>query len=448
MEDTDATAAARLASGLPLHAVIDISDAAAWTALDLDLRELARTRPSALPRMSWATGRRFHWSWDAPLPTLDLRRREPDEPAIAVALCHADGRIRETALRHAARLPAPALRPLLPLVAIRCADWAEPVREPARDLLRSALPGVGPGTADVLAAVVLRVAARKYGDAAETLLEAALRESPAPVLDAVLASRDRATRRLAHRIAVERRHLSPERLSESAATDPDLVIQDLCAAGTVARVTPSSAHELLAPLLRSPHGRVRSAGVTALRRAGRPQDAEAFLADRSALVRACARYVLRQSGVEAAPLYRELCAGDAVPGPAPLGLAECGTREDIALLWPLTEHPVSGVRAHAVAGLRLLEATDLLRLLPLLDDPSPRVVRETVTALVPWSERLPVDELRARLDAVENPRHVRVGAFRLLAVAYADDELCDLVSWLLFDEDDKLRAYAHATLCC
>ncbi|MEU5219769.1 hypothetical protein AB0G79_26770 [Streptomyces sp. NPDC020807] len=446
MDDTDTAAADRLAGGLPPHAVIDTSDAAAWTGLDLAVRERARTSPSALPRTTWAPRRRFGWAWDAPLPAVDLRPREPDESAVAVALCHADGRIREAALRHAARLPAPTLRPLLPLVAIRCADWAEPVREVARDLLRSTLPSVGPEAIGVLAAVILRTSARRYGGAARTHLEDTLRESPVPVLDAVLASRDRATRRLAHRIAVERGRLSPELCALTAATDPDVVIQDLCATGAVAQATPSNARELLAPLLRSAHGRVRAAGVTALRRAGLPQDAEAHLVDRSALVRACARYVLRQSGVETAPLYRALCSGDAVPAPAPLGLAECGTREDVALLWPLTEHPVSGVRAHAVAGLRVLETPGALRLLPLLDDPSPRVVRETVTALVPWSERLPVDELRARLGA-ENARHVRVGAYRLLTATCAEAELRE-ISWpLLDDAEPKLAAHARAVLC-
>ncbi|AJF64243.1 hypothetical protein [Streptomyces vietnamensis] len=444
MDDTHTAAATRLAGGTPLTSAIDTSDAAAWTGLDLAVRELARARPSTLPDHAWATGRRFHWSWDAPLPTLNLKRREPDGPELAVALCHPDGRIREAALRHAARLPGPDLRPLLPLVAIRCADWAEPVREPARDLLRAALPGVGPDAIAVLAAVVLRTAARRRGEAARTVLEAALREGPVPTLEAVLVSRDRATRRLAHRIAVERRHLSPERSATAAATDPDVVIQDICADGAVAGVGPETGHEVLAPLLRSPYSRVRAAGVTALRRAGRPAEAEAYLSDRSALVRACARYVLRQYGIEAAPLYRALCAGGSMPSAAPLGLAECGAREDAALLWDLTSHPHPGVRAHAVAGLRVLEVTDVARLTPLLDDPAPGVVRETVTSLVPWAQRLSVPELRARLGT-EHPRHVRVGAFRLL-VAHGCPELREIAWSLIDDAEPKLRANSRAML--
>ncbi|MFF8377600.1 hypothetical protein ACF07V_15900 [Streptomyces sp. NPDC015661] len=444
MEDTHTAGATRLARGTPLASAIDTSDAAAWTGLDLAVRQLARTRPSALPDHPWATGRRFHWSWDAPLPTLNLSRREPGTPELALALCHPDGRIREAALRRAALLPAADLRPLLPLVAIRCADWAEAVRGPARDLLRAALPGAGPDAIAALAPVVLRIAGRRHGEAARTLLEAELREGPVPVLDTALARDDRATRRLAHRIAVERRHLSPERCAEAAATDPDVVIQDICADGAVAGVGPETGEEVLLPLLRSRHSRVRAAGVTALRPAGRPGEAEAYLADRSALVRACARYVLRQYGVEAAPLYRALCASASVPPAAPLGLAECGAREDAALLWDLTGHPHPGVRAHAVAGLRGLDAVDAARLVPLLDDPAPGVVRETATALVPYRERLPVAGLRARLGT-EHPRHVRVGAFRLL-VAHGGPDLREIAWSLLDDAEPKLRANSRALL--
>ncbi|MER5206440.1 hypothetical protein [Streptomyces sp. NPDC002825] len=444
MEDSDTAAAARLARGTALASAIDTSDASAWTGLDRAVRELARIRPSALPDLAWATGRRLTWSWNAPPPTLHLTRREPDERALALALCHPDGRIREAALRRAARLPAPALGPLLPLVAIRCADWAEPVREPARDLLRAALPGVAPDAVVVLAAVVLRTAARRRGDAALTLLEAALRECPGPVLDAVLVGPDRATRRLAHRIAVERRHLSPARFASAAAADPDVVVQDVCADGAVAGVGPESGDGVLLPLLRSRHSRVRAAGVTALRRAGRPGEAEAYLADRSGLVRACARYVLRQHGVDVAPVYRDLCAGTAVPPAAPLGLAECGAGEDAALLWDLTEHPHPGVRAHAVAGLRVLDATDWARLVPLLDDPAPGVVRETATALVPWTDRLPREELSDRLGT-QRPRHVRVAAFRLL-VAHGGPELREVAWSLIDDAEPKLRANSRALL--
>ncbi|MFJ5971759.1 hypothetical protein [Streptomyces sp. NPDC093060] len=132
--------------------------------------------------------------------------------------------------------------------------------------------------------------------------------------------------------------------------------------------------------------RARSAGVTALRRLERPEQAIGFLTDRSVLVRACARYAVRQYGTDPPPWYRDRCAdpGDpALPPGAAIGLAECGTRADAALLWPLPDHPVPGVRTRAVAGLRTLDVTDLPRRRRLPDDPAPGVVGEATLAPLP-----------------------------------------------------------------
>ncbi|MFF6968906.1 hypothetical protein ACFY9G_36735 [Streptomyces anthocyanicus] len=53
------------------------------------------------------------------------------------------------------------------------------------------------------------------------------------------------------------------------------------------------------------------------------------------------------------------------------------------------------------------------QLRPLLDDPAAGVVRETVTALLPSAKELHADWLLERTNS-ERPRHVRVGALRLL----------------------------------
>jgi hypothetical protein len=62
--------------------------------------------------------------------------------------------------------------------------------------------------------------------------------------------------------------------------------------------------EVLGPLLGARNPRARATGVTALRAAGRPGRAEGFLADRSGVVRACARYVVRQGGGDPLASYR------------------------------------------------------------------------------------------------------------------------------------------------
>jgi hypothetical protein len=105
---------------------------------------------------------------------------------------------------------------------------------------------------------------------------------------------------------------------------------------------------------------------------------------------------------------------------------------------------VGGVRARAVAGLRTLDRVDAKRLRPLLDDPGAGVVRETVVALLPSAKELSADWLLERTGS-ERPRHVRVGAFRLLD-ARRDIVALRAAVGLLRDADVKLRAWAQQSV--
>ncbi|MFE5898112.1 hypothetical protein ACFQ67_11945 [Streptomyces sp. NPDC056488] len=399
------------------------SDPGAWTDFDENVRAELRWGRSVPPVHTWFPG--------------DPDRR-PTAVETAVALCGPDGRAREAALSFAHGLPE-----LLPLVVVRCADWAGPVRERARSVLRAELPGLPAEAFGDLLAVARLTGGRLRGDAARTLLTGTLREGPEGRVVALLGHGDRRVRRLAHRIGVERGLLSPARLAETAAADPDPAVQDLCANAVLATVRDAADGALLDPLLRSRQGRVRAAGVTGLRRTGRAAEAEPFLYDHSASVRACARWVLRQTGTEPLPLYRAACAtGDGVPDDAPLGLAECGDRAvDVPALWALTGHGRPRVRASAVAALRRLDAVRVEPLVPLLDDGSARVVRETVTALLPWADRLPADALLRRATAGPAP-HVRKGALRLLAET-GGAAFREAARVLADDPDPRLRARAR-----
>ncbi|MCP3771321.1 MULTISPECIES: hypothetical protein [unclassified Streptomyces] len=416
--------AVRLAGGAPLRDALVVADPGDWLALDAGVREAAWYRSQLLPE----------WEHTAPLPA-DLTHLS--ESRLALALCHRDGRIREAAVRRSARHPG-----LLPLIVIRCADWAEPVREHAQKLLRQALDA---GAAVDLAPLILRVGHRDRGTFGIELLEEVLGRAPRGRLAVLFAHPDRTVRRFAYRLAVEHRLLCPAELAHAAARDQDTVVQDLCATAalTSLRGEKGAYDEVLTPLLTARSPRTRSAGVTALRRAGRPEQAEPFLGDRSALVRACARYVVRQHGDDPAPWYRKRCAapnGPGLPPGAVIGLAECGNRADAGLLWPLLAHPAAGVRARAVAGLRALDLADAERLRPLLDDPAPAVVRETTAALLPSVKQLPADWLLERTGP-ERPRHVRVAAFRLLD-AHGGVVALRAAVRLLEDSEVKLRTWA------
>nr|WP_308371773.1 hypothetical protein [Streptomyces sp. MCA2] len=93
-----------------------------------------------------------------------------------------------------------------------------------------------------------------------------------------------------------------------------------------------------------------------------------------------------------------------------------------------------------MAGLRTLDCADAKQLRPLLDDPGASVVRETAVALLPSAKELPADWLLERTGS-ERPRHVRVGAFRLLDARGGIVALRAAVG-LLEDPDVKLRTWA------
>lgn len=413
----------RLARGTRLEEVLDIDDPAAWTGLDAGVRAWGGYGVEDLPDKAWVEaldvatgppGRSGAGRW-----VFRSARRRPEpahgpsiEPRLAVALCHPDGHIREAALARVAARPA-----LLPLVVIRAADWAAPVREKARALLRA---GLDVRTGVALASLILRIGRRERGAYGVELLGALLRRAPHGAPATLFVHPDRTVRRFAHRLAAEESLLSPDRFARTAARDDDVVVQSLCAEAALAAVREDGGHdEVLEPLLTARNTRARSAGVTALRRAGRPERALEFLADRSALVRACARYVVRQHGSDPLAWYRRRCAqadDPALPPGAVIGLAECGQRADAEALRLLLAHPAPAVRARAVAGLRTLDVTAVDELRPLIDDPAPGVVREATLALLPSAALLPEAWLTERLTA-HRPRHVRVAAERLATAA-------------------------------
>ncbi|MFK0279312.1 HEAT repeat domain-containing protein [Streptomyces sp. NPDC090499] len=415
--------ALRLARGAAPGDLIDGADPVGWLALDSGARSwLLR---DALPTRAEVDGEHRH---------------ALTESRAALALCHGDGRIREAALETAPRFPA-----LLPLVVIRCADWAEPVRERARRLLRETLDA---DAAVPLAPLVLLLGRRGRGAFGVEVLGDVLRGASREQLGRLCADGDRSVRRFAHRLAVAEGRLSAAELARAAARDPDPAVQTLCAEAAVALLPEgAAADDVLGPLLAARGPRVRSIGVTALRRAGRPERAADFLADRSGVVRACARYVVRQYGTDPLPWYRRLVTGagdEALPPGAVMGLAECGVRADAELLARLLAHPSPGVRAAAVAGSRFLDVTDVPRFRELLDDPAPSVVRETTVNLLPSAGALDAGWLMDRL-AAGRARHARVAAFRLLDARGGLVRLRAAVA-LLDDPDVKLRGWAERSV--
>ncbi|MEU9235432.1 hypothetical protein [Streptomyces subrutilus] len=424
---------------------------------------LGGVRRPVLP-LSWiafdAEIRRGHSPWH-PAPRATDR--------VEVRLCHPDGRIREAALA--------APRPPMPLVVIRCADWAPAVRQRARRVLSAALAAGTAHTLIDLTPLVLRLAGRERGVWARDLFEGALRAGPVPAPwwrparpgqwwrparaartvtgeepDTVLAwlrrSADLPTRRFATRVTLDAGLFGVRELARRAGAERDPATALLWADAALAALAADGPDDRAVDSLLHGHvPMVRAGGVTALRRAGRAAEAADHLADRSGLVRACARWLVRQAGGDPYPLCRALVEDPARVTPyAVTGFAECARRADAPLLRALLERPGrdAAVRAAAVAGLRTLDAddTDLLR--PLLDDPSPAVAREASLGLARVAGQLPAEWLAARL-APGLPPHTRRAAYRVLHARGGIDALRASVE-LLTDPDPGLRRVAAQRL--
>ncbi|MGW2657629.1 HEAT repeat domain-containing protein [Streptomyces sp. NPDC001478] len=402
---TDAWTAARsLAGGVPPRTALGASPAGLWPALDHAVRELPLHELGAYAAPG---GRGVRWDPLAPLAQgRDAHGRSAaSESEAVIALCHHDGRIREAALERVADFPF-----LLPLLIVRCADWAPPVRDRARALL--ARVPAPPLVAQ--AELILLLDRREQGGFAAELLDRTLREAPAATVLGLLGSEDRATRRFAHRVALDRALLPPGRLARLAARSGDAALQVRCAEAAIASMREEEYDDVLGVLLAARSSRVRATGVTALRRAGRFDAARARLGDRARTVRECARYVVRRGGEDPLPLYRALCSDGIIEPGAAAGLGECGDPADADTLRRLVRHPLPAVRAQAVAGLRALDAASPEELIPLLDDPSPAVVRAATNALLPRAAGIPRSWLEER-TAPDRPRATRVAALRLLS---------------------------------
>ncbi|MFD3329163.1 hypothetical protein [Streptomyces sp. NPDC058701] len=353
------------------------------------------------------------------------------------ALCHPDGRIRQQALR--------APHPTPELVVIRCADWVPAVRRDARRVLAGQLAADPLPALLRLTPLVLRLGRREQGDWALELFEEALRSAAGgPALARLHDSPDLPTRRLAARTAVGTGAQDVRELARRAAAEPDPTTARIWtdAALALAAASPGGPDAEAVDTLLGGHGPlVRSAGVTLLRRAGRGAEAGRHLGDRSGLVRACARWVVRRDGGDPYALSLARVTG---PGPvtaaAVLGFAECGGREDAPLLRTLLEHPAGAVRAGAVAGLRLIDTHDRALLERLLDDPAPAVAREASLSLRDSADLLHPGRLLERV-APGRPPHTRRAAYRLLRARGGTAALRASVD-LLADADPDLRRIA------
>ncbi|NUT34973.1 MAG: hypothetical protein HOV79_18100 [Hamadaea sp.] len=383
---------------------------------------------------------RRQW-WHAPVWSSGLASRigtgTPDLLELAMAGCHHNGYLREAAVAALARHRQPVAATLL---ALRCGDWVEEVREGARADLAARLPTMA---GDELVAVVeaaLHLENRSEGTWLADQVRALVRSMPASEMPAVLAMRFHRSRRSAYRIAIEAGRLTTEQLIATATNDGDQMVRALCARAATADADIAQLHRLAASRI----ALVRAEAVHALAKRGELATAEDAITDASLVVRAAARNALKLTGPEIADRYRELARRPPASPGVIAGLGEVGDQSDVDQFISWLAHPNARARATAVLGLRRLGVTRPDVLKPMLHDSSAAVVAQVVLSLKRHAGQLDAAALEDLLDPRE-PAQRRRAAHRLLMAGNVWRRLiADLR--LLAGDDDTLRRQARSDL--
>ncbi|MFI6448397.1 HEAT repeat domain-containing protein [Kitasatospora sp. NPDC050543] len=388
-------------------------------------------RPALLLRLD-AFIRRESWYSTRPAPSLT----EADPVALALAASHADGRVRERAVRRMLSQPDPEMTPFLVL---RTSDWVRQVREPACAGLAVLLHEKPLLATAATVRTALLVNRRQRGSfALGQLLASLLAESGTALCGRLLTAPEPVVRRFALDATVQRLRLHD--LAALAESDPDRQVRARAAEAAARQAVWTDQVGLLHRLARNRHAEVRITALTGLMRTGSPQDVVPFLDDPSAMIRALAREAARCTGTDS-PAYYRAAVQAAVPRVGAIGgLAEIGSRADGPLLTALLDNPAPQVRVHALRALRSLDAVPVPRVMVLLRDGSTAVVKEAAATLAPSATHLPADQLWDMLSDPHRPA-VRRAGYRLLN---RHDRLTALRAALVLSADSHPRLAAQA----
>ncbi|MFE1961379.1 HEAT repeat domain-containing protein [Streptomyces sp. NPDC059479] len=360
---------------------------------------------------------------------------------VALASCHPDGRVRERAVcrqREILSRPQPPAG-LMPFLVLRTTDWARPVRDAARAALAVLLHDAPERLVPTAAPAALLISRRARADFARQQVLAALMSSPTTtVFEQLLASPNPRLRQFALQTALADRRLPLRTLIALAGHDTHRRCRELAAESAVREAVWTERTDLIRQLAATRYPEVRALALVGLIRTGLTPEVTSHLDDASVLVRALARDAVRRSGGDALGHYRA-----AVRSPTPgviAGLAETGRTADAELLTPLLDHPRSHIRMAALRGLRTLDAVPVGRAVPLLRDPSTKVIREATAALRTRINQLPAG-LAQSLLADRDRAAVRRAGYRLLNEPDLVQRLRTALS-LVRDPDSRLARRA------
>jgi HEAT repeat protein len=377
-----------------------------------------------------ATRQRLRQGWRPPVWNL-LERRGHRWAVSAVLTLHADGFVRERALRRLAETGDPRG---WPFILSRTTDWVPQVARTAQSLYDLVTQSSSNEDLAPLLGAQRAVGQRRRGGGAgrKTFLEW-LRRNPAALRDVFRGSAPDALWLLAGLT-----ELDPDSPTFRAAVE-SIHGPVRCRAIQLLQPGPE-AFRWAEKLARDPYPPVRLAVLDVAARAGdagRPL-LERGLLDPNMRVRTQARLALGPA--DYAARYRE-----ALPAPAAVeGLGETGTKADAASLVPLLAHPNPRVRRSAIRALVRLdvrEATEAI--LRRIDDPSALVVREAYLATGPLNAVVGGDQLDA---ALADPRR-RAAARRATLRHYRFSRRWETGARLMrYGEDPDLRPVALVQL--
>jgi HEAT repeat protein len=324
----------------------------------------------------------------------------------------------------------------LPYLLLRLNDWVGQVRQAARDAVadRITTDYIGPFVANL--ALVVRLERARRADLHGLLDRIHLLISSAeavPALIQAMNSRNKEARRASFRLLVSREPDDLERRLRIALHADDPIIRLRAAAEAIERLEQTQLLPLLETMSDDTAAPVRLEALVAWVNRFPEQAGERLqgaLLDRSAAVRAQARYYIRQrEGMDFAQFYRDALATSQPDGlvVALSGLVETGSPADAAHIGSYLTHPSARVRRTAIRCVMTLGSDQFTH--PVLErvfDDSTSVSRQAAVFLQPYAASIGATTLWALFELARSV-HVRRSLLLLLARLPKWESVCYLV---------------------